>query len=51
MDQKRLAFKAIAAVAGIDVEGKVHGLTVAEKSIKHEAFITFMHKLRKAYEG
>ena len=51
MDQKRLAFKAIAAVAGIDAEGKVHGLTVADKSIKHETFITFMHKLRKAHEG
>ena len=30
VEKKRLAFKAIAAVAAIDMEGKVHGLTVSD---------------------
>ena len=33
IEKKRLAFRAVAVVAGIDMEGNVHGLTVTDGSI------------------
>ena len=49
VEKKRLAFKAIAAVAGIDIHGKVHGLCVHDKAIVTDHFLEFLGKLRRAH--
>ena len=49
VERKRLAFKSIGVVAGIDGKGQVHGLTVVDGAILGEHFITFLGKIRKAH--
>lgn len=46
VEKQRLAFKAIAVVAGIDFEGKVYGLYVRDHSVTGEDFKIFLRKLR-----
>jgi hypothetical protein len=41
VDKKKLGFKAIAVVAGIDIRGKVVAITMREKSICNPDFCNF----------
>lgn len=50
VERKRLAFKAIAVAAGIDRQGNIHGLTVADKVIQQKDFMIFLNKIRKAHK-
>ena len=36
VEKKRLAFKAIGAIAGVDVEGKIHGTIVLDGAVDHK---------------
>ena len=43
VDKKKLGFKAIAVVAGIDTKGEVVAITIRDKSIFTPDFINFMN--------
>ena len=46
VDKKKLGFKAIAVVAGIDIKGDVVAITMRDKSICSADFIKFLDELR-----
>ena len=43
VDKKKLGFKAIAVVAGIDIKGEVVAITMRDKSICTPDFIKFLN--------
>ena len=43
VDKKKLGFKAIAVVAGIDIKGEVVAITMRDKSIWTPDFIKFLN--------
>ena len=50
VDKKKLGFKAIAVVAGMDIKGDVVAITMRDKSICSPDFIKFLNELRQHFK-
>ena len=51
MERKRLGFKAIAVLAGTDVDGKIKAQVMQDKAIQKNDVIRFMFYLRREYDA